>query len=274
MSAIGQILVIEDNPANLDLMVYLLQAFGYAPLTATDGSMGVETARRERPDLIICDVYLPKLDGYGVVRELKRENALRKVPILAVTALAMVGDREKMLAAGFDGYLAKPITPEEFVPQVEAFLPAARRAFPPLAGGTAAAISSMAEPAAKRGATILVVDDTPVNIEVIRAVLEFSGYRVLAAASVPEALAIIQAELPDLILCDLEMRPENGRDLLTAVGMRPARAGLPVVIVSSSPDDSIAAECLAGGAARFIKRPFDPPELLAAIESLLAPKAQ
>jgi CheY-like chemotaxis protein len=118
----ARILVIEDNPANLDLMVYLLDAFGHTPLAATDGEVGIALIQNEKPHLIICDIQLPKLSGYEVVQWLKQEPALRDIPILAVTAYAMVGDRDKVLAAGFDGYLTKPIQPETFVPQVESFL--------------------------------------------------------------------------------------------------------------------------------------------------------
>lgn len=118
----GRILIIEDNPQNLELMTYLLRAFGYIVLTAGDGAEGIEIVRREKLDLIICDVHLPKVDGYEVANHLKRDPMLYRIPLVAVTALAMVGDREKVLAAGFDGYIDKPIIPEMFVKQVEAFL--------------------------------------------------------------------------------------------------------------------------------------------------------
>lgn len=118
-----RILVIEDNPANMELMVYLLKAYGYALLTATDGESGLAVASREQPDLILCDVHLPRLDGYGVVRTLKRTPSLRGIPAVAVTALAMVGDRDKLIEAGFDGYISKPIEPETFVAEIERFLP-------------------------------------------------------------------------------------------------------------------------------------------------------
>ena len=118
----ARILIIEDNPTNLDLMTYLLQAFGHAPLTAWDGEEGLEAACREAPDLIICDVQLPKVDGYEIARWLKSHPHLCTLPLVAVTALAMVGDRDKVLAAGFDGYIAKPISPDTFVGEVEEFL--------------------------------------------------------------------------------------------------------------------------------------------------------
>jgi CheY-like chemotaxis protein len=87
-----------------------------------DGEVGIALIQDEKPHLIICDIQLPKLSGYEVVQWLKEEPALRTIPILAVTAYAMVGDRDKVLAAGFDGYLTKPIEPETFVSQVERFL--------------------------------------------------------------------------------------------------------------------------------------------------------
>ncbi len=118
----ARILIIEDNPANMELMVYLLEAFGHTPLQAYDGEQGVALALREMPSLIVCDVHLPKLDGYGVVSFLKNDAALCTIPIIAVTALAMVGDREKLMSSGFDGYIGKPIEPELFVSQIEEFL--------------------------------------------------------------------------------------------------------------------------------------------------------
>ncbi|MDB5934110.1 MAG: sensory box protein/response regulator [Massilia sp.] len=118
----ARILIIEDNPTNMELMAYLLTAFGHTPLCAFDGEQGVAMARADDPDLILCDAHLPKLDGCGVVAVLKADPQLRPIPVLVVTALAMLGDRERLLAAGFDGYIAKPIEPEQFVAQLEPFL--------------------------------------------------------------------------------------------------------------------------------------------------------
>jgi CheY-like chemotaxis protein len=118
----ARILIIEDNATNMELMVYLLRAFGYEPLTASDGEAGVKMAQLELPSLIVCDVHLPIMDGYAVVGALKSSPAVSAIPVIAVTALAMVGDREKLLASGFDGYIEKPIEPELFVSQIETFL--------------------------------------------------------------------------------------------------------------------------------------------------------
>jgi CheY-like chemotaxis protein len=121
-----RVLVVEDNPANLSLMEYLLRAFGYTVLTATDGAEGIELARREIPDVILMDLQMPKLTGFEAASRLKADPVLSSVPIVAVTAFAMVGDRDKILAHGFNGYIAKPIAPETFGDQVQAFVPTGR----------------------------------------------------------------------------------------------------------------------------------------------------
>ena len=129
----GRVLMVEDNPENLELMRYLLHAFGHVTLSAGNGEDGVEIALRERPDVIVCDIDMPKLDGYGVARALNICPTFRRAPLIAVTALAMVGDREKVLAAGFDGYIGKPIEPTTFVRDIEAFLGSRRLHSSPLA---------------------------------------------------------------------------------------------------------------------------------------------
>ena len=121
----ARVLLVEDNPANLALMQYLLQAAGYSTLTATDGRQGIAVAQHESPDVILMDLQMPILNGYDAARQVKEIPALRGVPIIAVTAYAMVGDRDKILARGFDGYIAKPITPERFVSEVETFIASA-----------------------------------------------------------------------------------------------------------------------------------------------------
>jgi CheY-like chemotaxis protein len=109
------------------LMTYMLNAFGHTTSEAVDGEQGVTAALREAPDLILCDIAMPRLDGYGVARRLKSEPTVRDVPLIAVTASAMVGDRDRIIAAGFDGYITKPITPETFVAEVESYLPRGER---------------------------------------------------------------------------------------------------------------------------------------------------
>ncbi|MES2939239.1 MAG: response regulator [Pseudomonadota bacterium] len=118
----ARVLLIEDNAANMDLARYLLQAYGFTCIEAADGEAGLRLAQAQRPDLVVCDLQLPGLDGFGVLRGLRALPGFAGIPVIALTAYAMVGDRDRVLAAGFDGYIAKPFDPQRFVPQLAGFL--------------------------------------------------------------------------------------------------------------------------------------------------------
>lgn len=123
----ARVLIVEDNAANLALMGYLVTALGHTVEGCRDGRSGLEAARRQPPDLVLCDIQLPVMSGHELAQALRADPAFRELPMVAVTALAMRGDRENALAAGFNGYLSKPIEPRTFGSQVESFLPPALR---------------------------------------------------------------------------------------------------------------------------------------------------
>jgi two-component system cell cycle response regulator DivK len=108
----------------------LLEAAGHRVLAAENGALGLGMALAESPDLILCDLQMPVMNGYEVAQSLRSHHAWRAVPLVAVTAFSMPGDRERALEVGFDEHLSKPITPETFVRQVEAFLGSAFSAPP------------------------------------------------------------------------------------------------------------------------------------------------
>lgn len=116
------ILLIEDNEQNRYLATFLLEKHGYRVLSAVDGRLGIELARTAEPDLILLDIQLPTMDGYAVARALRELSPQFSKPIIAVTSYAMVGDREKCLEAGCNGYIEKPINPETFVEEIEQYL--------------------------------------------------------------------------------------------------------------------------------------------------------
>ena len=109
------VLVVEDNAANMTLAVFLLQSAGHTVLTATDAEAGLMLARAEQPALILMDIQLPGMDGLEATGLLKRDEATRAIPVIALTALAMKGDEERIRAAGCDGYIAKPMRYQEFL---------------------------------------------------------------------------------------------------------------------------------------------------------------
>jgi len=220
---VARILIVEDNLANIELMSFLLGAYGHTPLSAADGPRGVAAARSERPDLIACDVNLPGMDGFAVLAALRTEPSLAGVPILAVTALAMAGDREKVLAAGFDGYISKPIEPESFVAELEAFLAAAPAAAsaPATPPAAAAQPAPVVEPGAAPAArTLLLVDDDRFMLGVLNDMLVGQPYRVLSACSGEEALEVLDHEAVEVILCDQAMPGMRGTEVLARAAER------------------------------------------------------
>lgn len=120
-----RLLVIEDDPANLRLMVLLLKAAGHQVSGAANGAAGLEAARRELPDLILCDGRMPDMSGFEVARQIRSEAATSGIPMVAVTGLARDGDRRELIEAGFNGYIAKPFDMKTFAAQVAEFLPGA-----------------------------------------------------------------------------------------------------------------------------------------------------
>ena len=118
----AKVLVIEDNPANMTLAVFLLQSAGHTALSATDAEAGLMLAREEQPDLILMDIQLPGMDGLQATGLLKQADATKAIPVIALTALAMKGDEERIRAAGCDGYIAKPLSYREFLATIKAQL--------------------------------------------------------------------------------------------------------------------------------------------------------
>ena len=120
----GRILVVEDNPDNMTLICDILSALKYDFLSATDGEQGLRLAREQLPDLILMDLSLPRMDGWTAAQEIKALPALTRVPIIALTAHAMIGDRERALKSGCDDYVTKPINIRELAGKIAHLLQA------------------------------------------------------------------------------------------------------------------------------------------------------
>ncbi|MBN2382983.1 response regulator [bacterium] len=115
------VLIIEDNEQNMYLLTFLLEQKGWTVFQAVHGRQGIDLARQHKPDLVLLDIQLPELDGYQVAALLRQDPSFQTTPIIAVTSHAMVGDREKCLAAGCSGYIEKPINPDSFISEIEKF---------------------------------------------------------------------------------------------------------------------------------------------------------
>ena len=118
----AKVLIVEDNPANMTLAIFLLESAGHSVINATDAEAGLTLARDEQPQLILMDIQLPGMDGLEATALLKKDTATRAIPVIALTALAMKGDEERIRAAGCDGYIAKPLAYKDFLAIVSAHL--------------------------------------------------------------------------------------------------------------------------------------------------------
>lgn len=118
----ARVLVVEDNSTSMELMLYLLKNMGFTAIFAFDAEDGFRLAVSTAPDLILCDVELPGMSGVALMRKLKLVDGLSGVPIVAVTAMTMTGDQQGLIALGFDGYIGKPIEPEQLEQQLRRYL--------------------------------------------------------------------------------------------------------------------------------------------------------
>ena len=118
----AKVLIVEDNPANMTLAIFLLESAGHSVISATDAEAGLTLARNQQPHLILMDIQLPGMDGLEATRLLKQDDATRDIPVLALTALAMKGDEQRIRAAGCDGYISKPLAYKDFLAVVSAHL--------------------------------------------------------------------------------------------------------------------------------------------------------
>lgn len=254
-------------------MTYLLTAFGHEAVEAHEGHEGIEMVRREKPDLILLDIHMPRMDGYEVARRLGADPESSHIPIVAVTALAMVGDRERILASGFSGYIAKPLDPESFATQVQGYLGAGRAPTvnctaeprPPASVATLAAQSKRS-----KLAVVVFVDNTQTNIDLVRGTLEPSGYDVFAALSAKEGLDLAQRTMPDLIVSDVHMPHQDGYEFMRMIQADVRLSKIPFVFLSSSVWSTREQQhALEQGAKKFISRPIEPGVLLSELEDCL-----
>jgi CheY-like chemotaxis protein len=118
----GRILVVEDNLDNMTLITDVLQSLGYETILARDGEEGVRAVSAERPDVVLMDLSLPKMDGWTATRTIKADPDVAHIPVIALTAHAMVGDRERALEAGCDDYLTKPLNLRELAQKLAQFI--------------------------------------------------------------------------------------------------------------------------------------------------------
>lgn len=255
----AKILIAEDSPDIRALIQMLLETEGHRVIAVADGRAAVAAAREERPELILMDLSLPILSGWEATRQIRTDPATASIPILAVTAHAMHGDRERALAAGCDGFIAKPISEDTFASRVIGFIQSRKAAT-----GEA---SERQEGSGTEPGRILVVDDQAEVAQLLRTDLEFDGHSVVLATSAGQALSHFEADNRfDLAVIDVMLGGNSGYDLTETLTSQSPEY-IPVLLVTAGTIDRERGYSV--GADDFIGKPIETMELRARARSLI-----
>lgn len=241
-----RILIVEDDADTRQALQLRLRAVGYQTLVAADGTMAIQTARRERPDLVLLDLGLPGGDGFTVLRSLKQLAPLAGIPVIVFSARDPAVYRERALQAGAEAFLPKPLDNAELLAALSRYTPR----------GVEAGAAS---------AKVLMVEDDTDTRRAIAARLRASGYEVVEAADSVTGVSIAIKERPAVVLLDLGLPGGDGFVFLERLKLHPALAQLPVIVLSAWDPESYKERVLRSGATAFIEKPPDNEALLEAI---------
>ncbi|MEP6994455.1 MAG: response regulator [Acidobacteriota bacterium] len=255
----AKILIAEDSPDIRALIHMLLETEGHRVIGVSDGRAAVAAAREHQPDIVLMDLSLPILSGWEATRQIRADPATAAIPILAVTAHAMHGDRERALAAGCDGFIPKPINEATFASRVVAFIESRKT--------SVADVARQPRDARKEPGRILVVDDQPEIAELLRTDLEGDGHQVVIATSAPQAVSHFEADGRfDLAIIDVMLGGSSGYTLTETLTTGSAEY-VPVLLVTAGTIDR--ERGYAVGADDFIGKPIETVELSARVRSLI-----
>jgi two-component system cell cycle response regulator len=261
---IPTVLVIEDNEMNMKLVRSMLMLDRYRVLEAVDAEAGILLAREHHPELILMDIQLPGMDGLSATRIIKKDPALKAIPVVALTSYAMQGDDKKISEAGCDAYITKPIDTRSFMRAIRKFCTNAQNSTE-----FRKEVASQKEKNAGDRARILIVDDDPRNVKSLSAQLAKSQYEILQAYGGMEALEKARKTSPDLILLDIMMSDLNGYEVTKRLRNESKTAHIPVILITALDSSENTIQRFEAGAEDFLSKPVNTVELLARVKSML-----
>lgn len=272
----SKILLVEDNELNRDMLGRRLKRRGYELVAAVDGKEGVAKAQTDKPDLILMDMSLPIMDGWTATKKLKADPNTASIPVIALTAHAMVGDREHALAAGCDDYDTKPVEIKRLLGKIEVLLTAAQ-AIPaaPTSAEPIAAVPPVERsiPQSANGdraeGKILIVDDIEENRDMLSRRLFRKNYETILADSGEAALALLGTTNISLVLLDIMMPGIGGIETLRRIRQRFSRLELPVIMVTAKDSSEDIVQSFSLGANDYVTKPIDLSVLTARIQAQL-----
>ncbi len=244
------ILLADDSPLIHAHTVPILEDAGYDVVSAVDGQDALDKVGSRRPDLVILDVEMPRLDGYQVCKQLKSHPATAHLPVLICSALGEAHDLERGFDAGADDYLVKPVIPEEMTTRVRHLL-----------------MSTMRE---KRPERILVVDDSPAQRHYVEDCLTRQGFEVVTAENGKIGLLRAHTATPNLIVSDYDMPEMNGFEMVLALRRDPTTRDVPVIMLTARDSRRDVAQMRAAGATAYLVKPFAQDKCIALVERTLA----
>jgi adenylate cyclase len=279
---VSVILVVEDNEMNRDILSREIREREHEAVLAVDGESGIDKAREIMPDLILMDLSLPGIDGWGATRTLKADEQTKGIPIIALTAHAMPGDREKALEAKCDDYETKPYDWTRLFTKIDALLCKPLKPDDSLsADGTSDQSPTVSSPDESEhagfgsqlsGRTVLIVDDIEANRDLLSRGVREDGHTVLFATDGREALESLNRDPVDLVLLDIMMPYVDGYEVLRQMKADTELRHIPVIVVSASDEVASAVKCIEMGAEDYLPKPCDAVLLKARIRSCLERK--
>ena len=258
----ASVIMIEDNERNVKLVEALLKKGGYEYCSANDAENGIQLIRKNQPDLVLMDIQLPGMDGLSATRILKNDPETQHIPIVALSAHAMQETQTEAREAGVAGFISKPFSIRTFLNDLEQYVPQERT--------RRVNVSSHTEAVKKN--RILVVDDDPKNLKLIKAKLNSEPYEIKGLTSGYDALTVVHEFLPDIILLDIMMPGIDGYEVVNQLKSDERTEAIPVVLITQLDGADDKAKGLQAGADEFLNKPVNTEELKARIRSLLQMK--
>lgn len=270
----ANILIIEDNLMNFEMARELLENAGHDISAADNANDGIKLAKLKNPDLILMDLSLPEMDGLEATKVLKQDPLSESIPVVAFTAMAMESDREKAQEAGCVGFISKPVEISAFVKEVEKYLKKQEKI-----PENQLKISKNPDSFQKKQEldchqkykwhNILIVDDNPMNAELLKGVLEQINQSSIIAYNGKKALELVNSEKFDLILLDIMMPEMSGFELIEHLKLNPKTAEIPVIFISALNETGDIVKGLDLGSYGYITKPYNIEELKAKILNIL-----